>query len=921
MEVADLYVVLRGVNGEFTKSMKEAGVASERADSKIASVVATSSKMALGFGVAAVAVGVESVKMAAAFDATMERIHTLAGVPQQAIKGLSDGVLHLAGQVGYDPHSLADALYHVESSFASTGITGSKAMDILKVAAQGAKIGGADLVDVTNALDAAIASGIPGVQDYHQAMGALLSIVGSGDMQMQDLANAFSTGILAIGKQYGATLNDVGAALATFGDNNIRGQVAATDLRMSIMDLTKQAAPGVKALASIGIASSQLGRDMQKHGMNAAIIDLRNHLNAAGITGTKVGRFLEDAFTKKSSAPLAVLLGEFDRLESKYPELAKGAHGFADAWARTSEQFKTRLDQIKAQGQAWAIQLGNLLIPILTRLMGEVMKVVGWFNQHKKAAQELGTVIRDFLIGGLVLAGIAFAAVAAEALIAAAPFIIASIAIGALVKWLMSLYEHNAKFHAFVDKIATDVKVYLGEAVTWVKTNGPGIWATVKDTFEKARDFAEAAFQRIRDVVRTVIGAVTGWLTDHRGQIHSIFADISKTVRSFTTAFTTAYDAVRVATQTFVKIAEDLWARFGQQLLEHVMTALRGVEQFLAAIIAPLLQIFRGFFEMMKGLLDVFIGIFTGDWSKFWTGITEIFGGALNIVFGVMKVAWAAIVFIFKEGVNLISTALGAGMAVISALWGLGMHAVETVAKAFWGWLTGLFSSGWNQITSGFSALGRSISRAFDGALKWLYGAGRNIVLGLWNGIVDVVNGMNLAGIANHILGFFKGAPNWLYNAGRDVLTGLWNGMVDMLNSLNLNAIGDGVVNGIKAALGIGSPSKVMAEQVGRWIPAGIAQGISNHAQLVDTAMNGIAGNVAGYRLGAGANRGAKASQFGSASNAGLVNGAAGGQSVFNINIRNEGSVLALNDMVDQIDEVMQQRGFRRGIAYQNSVR
>jgi hypothetical protein len=124
-------------------------------------------------------------------------------------------------------------LYHVESSFQSTGITSSKAMQILQTAAEGARIGGANLIDVTNALDAAVVSGIPGVQNMGEAMGGLLRIVGSGDMTMQDFADAASTGILAVAKVYGASLTDVGAALATYGDNNIRGAKARTYRRPS----------------------------------------------------------------------------------------------------------------------------------------------------------------------------------------------------------------------------------------------------------------------------------------------------------------------------------------------------------------------------------------------------------------------------------------------------------------------------------------------------------------------------------------------------------------------------------------------------------------------------------------------------------------------------------------------------------------
>jgi hypothetical protein len=71
-------------------------------------------------------------------------------------------------------------------------------------------------------------------------------------------------------KQYGLSLTDVGAALATFGDNNIRGADAATLLRMSVEAMVKQGKPGQAALSGIGLKVNQLRDDMQKGGLNKA---------------------------------------------------------------------------------------------------------------------------------------------------------------------------------------------------------------------------------------------------------------------------------------------------------------------------------------------------------------------------------------------------------------------------------------------------------------------------------------------------------------------------------------------------------------------------------------------------------------------------------------------------------------------------
>jgi TP901 family phage tail tape measure protein len=162
-------------------------------------------KTALLAGAGLAVIGVESVKMAAKFDASMTLLHTQAGVAQSKMAGLKR-CPRLAGKVGQDPDSLAEALFHVESNFESMGISSKKALALTETAAKGATVGHADLVDVTNALTAAVASGIPGVQNMDKAMGVLNATVGVGDMKMQDLANAFGSGMVATVKGFGLNI-------------------------------------------------------------------------------------------------------------------------------------------------------------------------------------------------------------------------------------------------------------------------------------------------------------------------------------------------------------------------------------------------------------------------------------------------------------------------------------------------------------------------------------------------------------------------------------------------------------------------------------------------------------------------------------------------------------------------------------------
>lgn len=98
------------------------------------------------------------------------------------------------------------------------------------------------------------------------------------------------------------------------------------------------------------------------------------------------------------------------------------------------------------------------------------------------------------------------------------------------------------------------------------------------------------------------------------------------------------------------------------------------------------------------------------------------------------------------------------------------------------------------------------------------------------------------------IVDTIKNLPSKLKDIGSDIVEGLWNGISNMSGwiSSKIRGFGDGVLSGIKDFFGIHSPSKVMADEVGKWIPAGIAVGIEKNAKSALNSMKDLAINSVG---------------------------------------------------------------------------
>jgi Phage-related minor tail protein len=81
-----------------------------------------------------------------------------------------------------------------------------------------------------------------------------------------------------------------------------------------------------------------------------------------------------------------------------------------------------------------------------------------------------------------------------------------------------------------------------------------------------------------------------------------------------------------------------------------------------------------------------------------------------------------------------------------------------------------------------------------------------------------------------------------MYDAGIHAAQGLVRGLQTQEKALNamMARLGASMVAQLKKTLGIRSPSSVMADQVGRWIPAGVAAGVDRHAHLARRSVAGL---------------------------------------------------------------------------------
>lgn len=106
----------------------------------------------------------------------------------------------------------------------------------------------------------------------------------------------------------------------------------------------------------------------------------------------------------------------------------------------------------------------------------------------------------------------------------------------------------------------------------------------------------------------------------------------------------------------------------------------------------------------------------------------------------------------------------------------------------------------------------------------------------------DVVNaGKQIIEAAKTAISNFK---NKFTQVGSHIIDGVAQGIRNGIGRITSAArdAANRALNAAKSALGIHSPSKVFAKDVGRWIPAGIAKGITGNLKVVESSMLAMVG-------------------------------------------------------------------------------
>lgn len=209
----------------------------------------------------------------------------------------------------------------------------------------------------------------------------------------------------------------------------------------------------------------------------------------------------------------------------------------------------------------------------------------------------------------------------------------------------------------------------------------------------------------------------------------------------------------------------------------------------LMPIVIPIINIIKNaivnMMQVIQGIINVVMGIITGNWSQAWDGIKQIGSGVWNYI----KAAFS-----------------GFGQLLVG------------IAKAAWNLLGSVISGGWNAIKAGTSA-------AWNG-LKSVVSAGVS-------GVVSFVTSL-----PGRIQGIFASAGSWLWNAGKNIIQGLLNGITSLIGTVKSKL--KSLTNLIPSWKGPAPVDKVLLTPAGEMIMQGLIKGLESQYGAVRASLTGL---------------------------------------------------------------------------------
>lgn len=613
------------------------------------------------------ALGTAAVKTASDFDSAMSKVAAVSGATGDDLQALRDKAREMGSKTKFSASEAAEAMNYMAMAGWKTNDMLSGIDGIMNLAAAS----GEDLATTSDIVtDALTAFGLTAQGSGHFA-DVLAAASSNANTNVSMLGESFKY-CAPIAGALGFSCEDTAEALGLMANAGIKSTQSGTSMRSIMTALSGDVKFCSAAFGEMEIATSNSDGSMRS--LSDILADCRvafdqmSESEKASAAETLVGKNAMSGFLALMNAAPA----DIDKLSSAIANCDGTSLSMAETM---QDNLAGQLTILKSQLEELAISFGEILMPVIRDIITKIQGFVDKLNALDPATKQ--TIIKI----GLMAA-----------------------ALGPLLIVVGKTLSSIGSMMTFISKIPT----MIAGAKTAFSTLGAAIGGI------------SAPVVAVVAVIAVLIAAfVNLWNTneDFKNSILSIWEQIKSTFERLTSGIVDRVNALGFNFQSFGDMLKSLW----NGLCSVLAPVFEGVFQHIS-------DIFTFVTDTILSVLDVFIGLFSGNWEQCWNGIKGIFTGIWN--------------FVVNQFSNILNTLRG-------------------VADVFLGW----FGTSWNEVWTSI----------------------KDFFVGIWNSICSAFQAVAdfFTNIWNAISAFFTTIATAIYTTAVTIFTSVYDFFAGILTSIH----------------------------------------------------------------------------------------------------------------------------------------
>ena len=580
-----------------------------------------------------VGLGAAAVKTTADFDAQMSKVQAISGATGDEFDDLRAKAREMGSKTKFSASEAGEAFEYM-------AMAGWKTEDMLEgvegimnlAAASGEDLGTtSDIVT-----DALTAFGLSAKDSGHFA-DILAAASTNANTNVSMLGESFKYAAPVAGS-LGISAEDTSVALGLMANAGIKASQAGTSLRTGLTNLAKPTKQMQTYMDRYNIALVE--NDDGSINLRETMISLREKMG--GLSESEQAAAASAIFGKNSMAGWLSIINASDEDFDKLTGAIDNCDGSAESMAEImQDNLAGQLTILKSQLEELAISFGDLLMPIIRKVVAAVQAFVDKLNGMSDAQRE--TIIK-------VLALVA--------------------AIGPL---LLILGKVISTVGSAMSGFAS-----LGKGIMTLGTKMQGLGG-ISGVLGKAIGFLTSPIGLVIAAVAVLVAAfVHLWKTNEefREKVIAIWEKIKSVFSGFVEGIKERLANLGISFEDITAAIGKIWDGFCNLLAPVFIAVFEIIENVLETVLG-----------VLTGLFDVFAGIFTGDWDMVWTGVKEIFSSIWNGIKG-----------IFEAVLNAIKGIADTILGWFGTDWETFWNGIKTFFVGLWNGIKTFFVNTWNAI-------------------------------------------------------------------------------------------------------------------------------------------------------------------------------------------------------------------------------